>query len=93
MKTFSFSPSKNHSEEGKWLLAVTCFEATNSVFKITDENSSFSTSKQNYWSPNGAEETINQLKEILDLRSQDDTELHAKEVEKRYSNMNRKQWL
>ena len=58
MKTFSFSPSKNHSEEGKWLLAVTCFEATNSVFKITDENSSFSTSKQNYWSPNGAEETI-----------------------------------
>ena len=58
METFSFSPSKNHSEEGKWLLAVTCFGATNSVFKITDENNSFSTSKQNYWSPNGAEETI-----------------------------------
>ena len=38
MKTFSTSPPINLSEEEKWLLAVTSFESTNSVFKITDEN-------------------------------------------------------
>ena len=94
METFSFSPSISLSEEGKGLLAVTCFEAINSVFIITDENNSFSTSRQKYWSPNGAEETFNQLKELSELRSQNYIELHAKEVEKkRYSTRNRKQWL
>ena len=38
METFSFNPPINLSEEGKWLLAVTSFEATNSVFNITSEN-------------------------------------------------------
>ena len=42
METFSFNPPIKLSEEGKWLLAVTSFEATNSVFKITDENNRFS---------------------------------------------------
>ena len=32
MQNFSFNPSINLSEEGKWLLAVTSFECTNSVF-------------------------------------------------------------
>ena len=41
MKTFSCDPPINLSEEGKWLLGVTSFEATNSVFNITDENISF----------------------------------------------------
>ena len=41
METFSFSPLKNHSDGGKWLLAVTSFGATNSVFSLTDENNSF----------------------------------------------------
>ena len=29
--TFSFKPPKNVSEEGKWLLVVMDFEATNSI--------------------------------------------------------------
>ena len=41
MSTFSLSPI-NRTEEGKCLLAVTSFEATNSVFNITDENKGFS---------------------------------------------------
>ena len=41
IETFSFSPPINLVEEGKWLLAVTSFEVTNSVFNITDENNSF----------------------------------------------------
>ena len=44
MQTFSFSPPINMVEEGKWLLGVTSFECTNSVFNLTDENYSFSQS-------------------------------------------------
>ena len=42
MQTFSFSPPINLVEEGKWLLAVSLFECTNSVFIITNENNSCS---------------------------------------------------
>ena len=42
MQTFSFSPPVRLSEKGKWLLTVTSFEETNSVFDITNENNSFS---------------------------------------------------
>ena len=42
METFSFNPPLNLVEEGKWLSAVTSFEATSYVFPITDENISFS---------------------------------------------------
>ena len=39
-ESFLFNPLIHLVEEGKWLLAVTSFEATNSVFNITDENNS-----------------------------------------------------
>ena len=42
MQTFSFNPTNNLVEEGKWLLAVSSFECKNSVFNITNENTSFS---------------------------------------------------
>ena len=42
MQTFSFNPPVNLTEEGKWLLAVSSFECTDSVFTITEENNSFS---------------------------------------------------
>ena len=61
METFSFNPPINPSEEREWLLAVTSFEATNSVFNITDENNSFSISTISYWTPEGGEELINKL--------------------------------
>ena len=41
MPTFSLNPSIK-LVEGKWLLAVSSFECTNSVFDITNENNSFS---------------------------------------------------
>ena len=44
MDTFAFSPPRNLSEEGKWLSAVTSFEATNSVVNVSVENNSFSLS-------------------------------------------------
>ena len=44
MQTFSFSPPINLSEQGKCLLAITSFEARNSVFNIAGENNSFSIS-------------------------------------------------
>ena len=39
---FSFNPLSNLFGKGKWILAVTFFEATNSGFNITNENNSFS---------------------------------------------------
>ena len=42
MQTFSFNPPINLIEEDKWLLALSSFECTNSVFNITNENNSFS---------------------------------------------------
>ena len=41
-QTFLFSPPINLLEEGKWLMAVSLFNCTNSVFNITNENNSFS---------------------------------------------------
>ena len=65
------------------VIAVTSFEATNSVFNITDKNTSFSISSPSYWIPVGGEELINKLKKLLELRSQKDNELHGEEFEKR----------
>ena len=42
MQTFLFNPPIDLLEECKWLLAVTSSGTTNSVFKTTDENNSFS---------------------------------------------------
>ena len=41
METFLFNPPTNFVEEGKWLLANTSFEATNSVFNISDKTIRF----------------------------------------------------
>ena len=82
MDTFSFSPAINFLEEGKWLLAVTSFEATNSVFNITDEMNSFSVSTPNHWNSEDGEELSNKLNKSLKLRSENDIEVHVKEVEK-----------
>ena len=42
MENFYFSPPINSIEQGKWLLAVTSSEATNSLSIKTNENNSFS---------------------------------------------------
>ena len=67
MNTFSFNPPKNLVEEGKWLLGVTFFEETNSVFNATNENI-FSISIPGQWSPEDGEELTKKLNHLLELR-------------------------
>ena len=88
-QTFSFNPPINLSEEGKCLLAVPSFEATNSVFNRTDENISFSITIPSHWQTKSAEKTIDELNKILELKSQNSIELNVKEVRKKKSNKNR----
>ena len=59
METFFFSSPFNLAEEGKWLIAVISFEATNSVFNITDGNKTPTILTPGYWTPEGCEEPIN----------------------------------
>ena len=80
MQTFSFNPPINLFEEGKWLLAVSSFERTNSVFNITNENNSFSIIIPGHYQNKSDEKTINDLKKLLELKS---LELHVEEVKKR----------
>ena len=79
-QTFSFNPSINLLEEGKWLLAVSSFECTNSVFNITNENNSFSIIIPVHYQNESDEKTIDDLNKLLELKS---LELHVEEVKKR----------
>ena len=79
-QTFSFNPPINLIEEDKWLLAVSSFECTNSVFNITYENSSFSIIIPGRYQNKSDEKTINDLNKLLELKS---LELHVDEVKKR----------
>ena len=79
-QTFTINPPINLIEEDKWLLAVSSFECTNSVFNITDDNNSFSIILPAHWEIEFAEKIIYELKRLLELRSLD---LHVNEVRKR----------
>ena len=80
MQTFSFNPPINLVEEGKWLLAVSSFECTNSVFNITHENNSFSIIIPGHYQNKSDEKMINILNKLLELES---LELHVEEIKKR----------
>ena len=80
MQTFSFNPPINLLEEGKWLLAVSCFECTKSIYNITNENNSFSILIPRYYQTEPAEKTIEELNTILELKF---LELHVRELRKR----------
>ena len=82
-ETFSFNPPINLVEEGKWLLGVTSFDCTNSVFNITDENNSFSIGIPGHWNSEDTEEIINKLNKLLELKSENVIELHVEEVKKK----------
>ena len=79
-QTFSFNPPINLVEEDKWVLAVSSFECTNSVFNITNENNSFSIIIPGHYQNESDEKTINDLNKLLELKS---LELHVEEVKKR----------
>ena len=78
-QTFSFNPPINLVED-KWLLAVSSFECTNSVFNITDDKNSFSIIIPGHYQNKSDEKTIDDLNKLLDLKS---LELHVEEVRKR----------
>ena len=80
MQTFSFNPPINLPEEGRWLIGVSSFECTNSVFNITNEDNSFSIIIPGHYETESAEKTIDELNKLLELGS---LELHAEEVRKR----------
>ena len=80
MQTFSFNPPINLLEEGKWLLAVSLSECTNSVFNITNENNSFSIIIPGHYQTESAEKMSNDLNKLLELKS---LELHVEQVRKR----------
>ena len=82
MQNFSFSPPIYSVEKGKWLLGVSSFECTNSVFNISNENNSFSITIPGHWQNKLDEKTIDELNKLLELMS---LELHVKEVRKRGS--------
>ena len=60
MENISFSPPLSLGDEDLFL-AVTSFEATNSVFNITDENNSFSNTIPGHWNSKSAGKTIDEL--------------------------------
>ena len=80
---FSFSPPINLADEDKWLLALSSFECTDSVFNITPENNSFSITIPGHWESKSAEKTIDELNKILELRSQNGIDLHVEQVRKK----------
>ena len=80
MQTFSFNPPINLVEEGKWLMGVSSFECTNSVYNITNENNSFSIIIPGHYETEFAEKIIDDLNKLLELKS---LELHVEEVRKR----------
>ena len=95
MEAFSFNPPINLAEEGKWLLAVTYFETTNSVFNITDENNSFSIGTPGFWRipkylPEGLIERLKRI--IRALISKRYRTACQRSRKKGHSNRNRKQW-
>ena len=65
MQTFSFNPPLNLVEEGKWLLAVSSFECTNSDFNKTNENNSFSIIIPGHYQTEFAEKMINDLNKFF----------------------------
>ena len=79
MQTFSFNPAINIVEEGKWLMAVSSLECTNSVFNITNEKNSFSIIIPGHYQNKSDEKTNDNLNKLLELKS---LELHVKEVKK-----------
>ena len=82
INNFSFSPPINLVEGGKCFLVVISFDCTNSVFKIT-KNNTFSITTPSYWTPENSEELVNELNKLLELGSENDIELHVVEIEKR----------
>ena len=62
---------------------MTFFETTNCVSNISNENNRFSVTILGHWKSKSAEKTIDELNELLELKSQNDIELHVEPVRKK----------
>ena len=67
------------------MLALSSFEAANSVFTITSENNSFLITTPQFWSSRGRAETTAEIQKLLRIISKNDIDLHVEEVRKRGS--------
>ena len=67
-RTFSFNPPITLVEEGKWLTGVTLFQCTISVFNMTNEDNSFTTTIPGHWQTKSDEKTIDELNKLSELR-------------------------
>ena len=82
-QTFAFNPPIRLVEDSKWFLAVDSIECTISGFKKTNSNKSFSFSIPGHWESKSAEKTIDELNKLLELRPENDFELHTEQVRKK----------
>ena len=62
---------------------MTSFECASSVFNITDQNNIFSITTPCHWNSKSAEKTFDELNKLIDLRSENDVELHVEQVRKK----------
>ena len=83
LQTFSFSPPINLVEDCKWLLGVTYFDCTNSVFSINNDNNSLSITTPGHWNSEPTKTTIDELNKLIGLTSENDIELHVEQDRKK----------
>ena len=82
LESFSSNPPFNLIEEGKWLLGVTFFERKKSVFNITNANNSFPITTPGHWNSEFAEKIFDELNKLIELRCENDIDLHVEQVRK-----------
>ena len=58
-------------------------ECTNNTFIINKENNSFSITIPGHWNSKSAEKFIDKRNKLLELRSQNDVDLHVEQVRKK----------
>ena len=80
MQTFSFNPPIDSVEEGEWLMAVSLFDCTSSVFIITNENNLFSIIIPGHYQNKSNEINNERLNTLLERSSENGIELHVEEV-------------
>ena len=83
MQIFSFKAPFILLEEGEWLLGVTSFECTKSVFNTTNGNNSFSITVAGHWETKSAEKTNNELNKLIEHRSVNGIDLQVQEIRKK----------
>ena len=91
MENFSFNPTINLPEPGIWLMAVTSFEATNSVFNKTNENNRFSKTICGHWNSKSVGKLFDELIKLSELGSQNHIELHGEKDRKNGDKMKKRE--